>query len=58
MDFAGELYDEWLRVEPVEFMRADMAFNSQDELQAQIRADVEQTYSLLEDPRERSTGLS
>jgi riboflavin kinase/FMN adenylyltransferase len=55
MDFAGDLYEEWLRVEPVTVLRGDTAFDSPDELRAQIAADVEKTHSILEDPCGRTS---
>jgi riboflavin kinase/FMN adenylyltransferase len=40
MDFSGDLYQEWIRVQPLGFIREDQRFGSQEELQKQITEDV------------------
>lgn len=47
MDFSGDLYEEWILVEPVEHLRDDQLFTTLDELRAQISRDVQQAKSLL-----------
>lgn len=52
MDFSGDLYDEWLHVEPVHFIRSDHMFPSTEALREQIARDVAQAAALLPFPRE------
>lgn len=37
--FSGDLYDAWVRVQPLQYMRDDIKFNTTDELRAQIAED-------------------
>jgi len=52
MDFSGDLYDEWLHVEPVAFIRGDQCFPNAEALRAQIAHDVAHAAALLPHPRE------
>lgn len=47
MDFSGDLYDEWLHVEPVTFLRDDQWFPNREALREQIARDVAQTAACL-----------
>jgi riboflavin kinase/FMN adenylyltransferase len=47
MDVSGDLYDEWILVEPVQRLRGDRRFDTLDELSAQIRRDVDHAMALL-----------
>ncbi|MDR1115689.1 MAG: bifunctional riboflavin kinase/FAD synthetase [Tannerella sp.] len=47
-DFAEDIYDEPVTVEFVEFIRADMRFDSLDELKAQMQADKRKARRILE----------
>jgi riboflavin kinase/FMN adenylyltransferase len=47
MDFSGDLYEEWILVEPVQHLRDDQLFTTLDELRTQISRDVQQAKSLL-----------
>jgi riboflavin kinase/FMN adenylyltransferase len=47
MDFSGDLYEEWILVEPVQRLRDDQTFDSLDDLRAQISRDVQHAKSLL-----------
>ncbi len=47
LDFDGDLYGEYVRVEFVSFLRSEQRFNGPDELVAQLKIDVEQTRAAL-----------
>ena len=47
IDFEGELYDAYLEVEFVQFLRGEMRFSGLDALRAQIDADVKQAREIL-----------
>ena len=49
-DFSGDLYNEPLAVEFVEFVREDTRFDSPGELKAQIQADKRKTDRILDNP--------
>ena len=42
IDFSKDIYDRWIEVKPVKFLRRDMKFDSTDELRTQISKDVKQ----------------
>ena len=46
LDFAGDLYDQQLRLEFRQFLRHELRFDSVDELIAQMQLDIEQTREL------------
>jgi len=46
--FSADIYHEWIRVEPVAFIRPDMQCASADDLRAQIACDVARASSILE----------
>ena len=48
VDFSGEAYNEWLRVQPVQHLRDDRKFGSASELAAHIARDVTHARTLLE----------
>ncbi len=41
-DFSKDIYDRWIEVQPVKFLRGDMKFDSIEELRVQISKDVKQ----------------
>ncbi|GAB4560288.1 MAG: bifunctional riboflavin kinase/FAD synthetase [Geothermobacteraceae bacterium] len=51
LDFAGDLYDETLRVYFIERLREEMVFASGEELVAQIRRDIERGREVLANAR-------
>jgi riboflavin kinase/FMN adenylyltransferase len=48
LDFEGDLYDQEIRVEFVEYLRAELAFDSVDALIEQMAEDVSATRSILD----------
>lgn len=53
MDFAGDLYQEWVRVQPMAFMRGDLQFDSQDELKHQILEDITNANTMWNNEHDR-----
>jgi riboflavin kinase/FMN adenylyltransferase len=49
-DFAGDLYDQWVKVEWVARLRDVRRFASPDDLQAQLQLDREQARAMLRAP--------
>jgi riboflavin kinase / FMN adenylyltransferase len=49
-DYAGDIYGKWLRVQLVEYIRAERKFAGLDELKAQIAADSARARALLQQP--------
>jgi riboflavin kinase/FMN adenylyltransferase len=47
MDFEGDLYDRTLRIQFVSRLRDEIAFDSPDDLVAQIKRDVEDARTVL-----------
>ncbi|MDR0393788.1 MAG: riboflavin biosynthesis protein RibF [Tannerella sp.] len=56
-DFSGDIYDEPVTVEFVDFIRRDMKFNSLDELKIQMRKDKINVLSTIEDPSKKKNGF-
>ena len=46
LDFSGDLYQEWIRVEPLRFIREDRRFDSMDQLRSQIEQDISECTSI------------
>lgn len=47
LDFEGDIYNDEIKVDFIEFVRGDIRFNSLDELKAQLQMDRERVCSLL-----------
>lgn len=47
LDFSGNLYDQEIRIEPIQFLRESMKFANTDALKAQIHQDVAQARAIL-----------
>ncbi len=48
LDFVGDVYQEWIRVQPVQHIRDDKKFASADELRTQIELDVRRAHTILD----------
>ena len=48
-DFSGDVYNEWMRVNFVSFLRGERTFSNVDALQKQIAQDAHLAYEMLRD---------
>lgn len=56
LDYAGDLYDDWVTVELVEMIRPEVKFDSLDELKAAILQDGEDARRILRGESDRFVG--